>query len=114
MNALQASLSREQHAAGSFMPILVIAIVHCLLFFWPDAIGAQSRGHLGVFIQNAPRAPEGSGKPSGEGVLILGLMRNSPAEQGGLKRGDIILKFSGSPVRHVEDLQRLLGEAPLG
>jgi regulator of protease activity HflC (stomatin/prohibitin superfamily) len=47
-------------------------------------------------------------------VLILGLMRNSPAEQGGLKRGDIILKFSGSPVRHVEDLQRLLGEAQLG
>jgi prohibitin 2 len=96
------------------MSILVIAIVHCLLLFWPDAIWAQGRGHLGVFIQNAPRALEESGKPSGEGVLILGLMRNSPAEQGGLKRGDIILKFSGSPVRHVEDLQRLLGEAPLG
>jgi prohibitin 2 len=96
------------------MPILVIAIVHCLLLFWPDAIWAQSRGHLGVFIQNAPRAPEGSGKPSGGGVLILGLMRNSPAEQAGLKRGDILLKFSGAPVRHVEDLQRLLGAAPLG
>ena len=96
------------------MPILLIAIVHCLFLFCPEAIWAQSRGHLGVFIQNAPRAPEGSGKPSAEGVLILGLMRNSPAEQGGLKRGDIILKFSGSPVRHVEDLQRLLGEPPAG
>jgi prohibitin 2 len=96
------------------MPILVIAIVHCLLLFGPEASWAQSRGHLGVFIQNAPRALEVSGKPTGEGVLILGLMPNSPAEQSGLKRGDIIVKFSGAPIRRVEDLQRLLGEAPLG
>jgi regulator of protease activity HflC (stomatin/prohibitin superfamily) len=96
------------------MPVLAIAIVHCLLLFWPEAMWAQSRGHLGVFIQNVSRAPEGSGKPSGEGVLILGLMRNSPAEQSRLKRGDIIVKFSGAPVRQVEDLQRLLGEAQLG
>ena len=41
-------------------------------------------------------------------------MRNSPAEQSGLKRGDIIVKFSGAPVRQIEDLQRLLGEAQLG
>jgi prohibitin 2 len=96
------------------MPILLIAIVQCLVLFWPTAIWPQSRGHLGVFIQNAPQAPEGSGRPSREGVVILGLMRNSPAEQSGLKRGDIILKFSGQSVRQVEDLQRLLSEAPLG
>ena len=96
------------------MPVVVIAIVHCLVLFWPEAMWAQSRGHLGVFIQNVSRAPEGSGKPSGEGVLILGLMRYSPAEHSGLKRGDIIVKFSGAPVRQVEDLQRLLGEAQLG
>ena len=107
------SMNRKQHAAGSSMPVLVIAIVHCLVLFWPEAIWAQSRGHLGVFIQNVSRAPEG-GKPSGEGVLILGLMRHSPAEQSGLKRGDIIVKFGGAPVRQIEDLQRLLGEAQLG
>jgi regulator of protease activity HflC (stomatin/prohibitin superfamily) len=96
------------------MPIWLIAIVHCLLLFWPATMWAQSRGHLGVFIQNVPQAPEGSGKPSGEGVLILGLTRNSPAEQSGLLRGDIIRKFGGAPVRQVEELQRLLREAPLG
>ena len=96
------------------MPILVLAIVHCLVLFWSEASWAQSRGQLGVFIQNTPRALEGTGKPQGEGVLILGLMRNSPAEQSGLKRGDIIVKFSGAPVRRVEDLQHLLGEAQLG
>ena len=96
------------------MPVLVIAIVHCLLLVWPEGIWAQGRGHLGVFIQNVSRAPEESGKPSGEGVLILGLMRHSPAEQSGLKRGDIIVKFKGVPVRQLEDLQRLVGEAQLG
>ena len=96
------------------MPILVIAIVHCLVLFWPEVMWAQSRGHLGVFIQNVSQAPDGSGRPAGEGVLILGLMRQSPAEHSGLKRGDIIVKFDGAPVRQVEDLQRLLGVAQLG
>jgi prohibitin 2 len=95
------------------MPFLVIVIIQCLLLFWPEAIWAQSRGHLGVFIQNAPRAPEGSETPSSQGVLILGLMRNGPAQQAGLKRGDIIVKFGGQPIRQVEDLQRLLSEIPL-
>jgi regulator of protease activity HflC (stomatin/prohibitin superfamily) len=96
------------------MPVLVIAIVHCLLLCWPTAIWAQSRGHLGVFIQNAPRLPEGAGAPSGEGVLIRGVMRHGPAEQSGIRRGDIILKFGGEPVGQVEDLQRLLRKVPLG
>jgi prohibitin 2 len=93
---------------------LVVVAMQILLVLLSSTIWAQSRSHLGVFIQNAPRAPEGSGRPSGGGVVILGLVRNSAAEQGGLRRGDIILKFSGQPVRQVEDLQRLVSEAPLG
>jgi regulator of protease activity HflC (stomatin/prohibitin superfamily) len=93
---------------------LAVVAVQILLVLVPSTIWAQSRVHLGVFIQNAPRAPEGSERPSREGVVILGLMRNGPAEQGGLRRGDIIVKFSGQPVRQVEDLQRLVSEAPLG
>jgi prohibitin 2 len=75
---------------------------------------AQGRGHLGVFIQNAPRTLEGSSQAPREGVIILGMMRQSPAEVSGLKRGDIIVKFNGQPVRQVEDLQRLVSEARLG
>jgi regulator of protease activity HflC (stomatin/prohibitin superfamily) len=103
-------VNREQQALGSSITILVMAIVHSLVLLWPEAIGAQNRGHLGVFIQNVPRITDGSGIPR-EGVVILGLMRNSPAELGGLKRGDIILKFNGEAVLQVQDLQRLLRNA---
>jgi prohibitin 2 len=100
-------MSRAQQAPGLSMPLLAIAITQCLVLLWVGPIGAQSRGHLGVFIQNVPRVADESGKPR-EGVLILGLVRNSPAEQSGLMRGDIILKFKGLPVHQVEELQRLL------
>jgi regulator of protease activity HflC (stomatin/prohibitin superfamily) len=96
------------------MPVLVLAIVHCLWLCWPAVIEAQSGGHLGVFIQNVTRVSEGSGDLTGEGVLILGVMRQSPAEQSGLRRGDVIVRLGGEPVRQVEDLQRLLRDAQLG
>src|SRR4030095_14956618 len=79
------SMNRKQHVAGSSMLVLAIAIVHGLLLFWPEAIWAQSRGHLGVFIQNVSRAPDGSGKASGEGALILVLRAKRPAHQSGLQ-----------------------------
>lgn len=90
------------------------ACMPLLLLFLPGPVGAQSRGHLGVFIQNASRILESSGTPVREGVVVLGLIRNSPAEQGGIQRGDVIVRFNGQPVRRVEDLQRLISEAPLG
>jgi len=92
------------------MPKLMMIMIAGLVLLWVAPIRAQNGGHLGVFIQNLPRATENTGTPQ-EGVLILGLMRNSPAEQGGLKRGDIILKFDGQSVHQVEDLQRLLSAA---
>jgi prohibitin 2 len=95
------------------MTVIVVAI-QVLLVWLPGVTVAQSRGHLGVFIQNTPRGIEGSEGPTAEGVIIIGLMRRSPAEQAGLRRGDIILKVGGQRIRQVEDLQRLVGEAPLG
>lgn len=103
----------DSSSRGPVMPLVVVTL-HVILLVLPGAMWAQSRGHLGVFIQNAPRALEGSGQSPHEGVLILGLMRQSPAEVSGFKRGDIIVKFNGQPVRQVEDLQRLVSEARPG
>jgi len=42
------------------------------------------------------------------GVLIGDILRGSPAENAGLKRGDVILDFAGRPVQKMQELQRLV------
>jgi len=45
---------------------------------------------------------------SGEGVKVGGIVPNSPAAKAGLKKGDIITKFSGKTVTNLRDYSNLL------
>lgn len=95
----------------------MVAIAYWLLVLPCTSTWAQDapvRGHLGVFLQNAPRPADGGGAAPREGVIILGVMRGSPADQGGLRRGDVILTYNGQPLQRVEDLQRHVSETPIG
>ena len=40
--------------------------------------------------------------------------KGSPAQAAGLHSGDIILGLAGRPVQNIPDLQRVLGEIPVG
>jgi prohibitin 2 len=100
-------------SAGILTPLAMIVLQLWLLIMVVPAWG-QERGYLGVFIRNVPRTFETSDSSIREGVVILGLMRNSPAEIGGLQRGDILLKLNDHPVRQVEDVQRLVAEVAVG
>ena len=42
--------------------------------------------------------------PVSEGVLITGVMLDSPAMKGGLKPGDVVLRVAGTPVRSTAEL----------
>jgi prohibitin 2 len=95
------------------MPLAVVVVQLVLLILAAPA-WAQERGYLGVFIQNLPRTFEASDTAIREGVVVLGLMRNGPAEVGGLQRGDILLKFNDQPLRRVEDVQRLVAAVAIG
>lgn len=44
----------------------------------------------------------------GHGVVVTRLAANSPAERAGLRPGDVILELNRSPVRSVEDFERLV------
>ena len=71
--------------------------------------GRVVRGYLGVVIQTL--SPELAGKfdvAENEGVLVGDILRGSPAENAGLKRGDVILDFAGRPVHKMQELQRLV------
>jgi serine protease Do len=41
-------------------------------------------------------------------------MKGSPAEKGGLRRGDVVVQFNGQEVREVTDLTRRVAAAPIG
>jgi len=64
---------------------------------------------LGVRVQSLDRhlAPYFDVEPD-EGLLILGVVPGSPAEQSGLLPGDVILELNGERVATVEDLRARL------
>jgi serine protease Do len=41
-------------------------------------------------------------------VLVAEVQAGSPAEVGGLRQGDLLLKFDGEVVANVDDLHRML------
>jgi serine protease Do len=79
------------------------------------AQGKVVRGWLGIGIQELTEELAAQfGVSPQDGVLVGNVMRNSPAEQGGLKTGDILLEFNGVRIAGVHQLQREVAETPVG
>lgn len=74
------------------------------------------RGWLGVRIQNVTdeiaAAFEGFGEP--RGALVAAVMPDSPADEGGLQAGDIVLSFDGKQVEKMRALPRIVSDAEVG
>src|SRR6058998_729686 len=69
--------------------------------------GRVVRGWLGISIQDlTDDLAAGFGASGKGGVLVADVMKDSPAEASGLKAGDIIVDFSGTPVKDVTELQK--------
>lgn len=79
------------------------------------AHGRIRRGYLGVGAQPV-RLPEALATQLDQetGLLLVSVVPGGPAEQGSLFLGDIIVSLAGRPVRHLDDLLALLGEAQVG
>jgi serine protease Do len=77
--------------------------------------GQVTRGWLGVAIQ--PITPE-LGKQFSlkqtTGALVSDVMEASPAEQAGIKQGDVIVEFDSKPVKSSTDLPHLVASTPVG
>jgi S1-C subfamily serine protease len=79
--------------------------------------GKVRRGFLGIGVQ-AVRVPqahaESAGSSQEQGLLIVNIEPEGPAEKGGLFLGDIILSVADSAVTTVEELQERLSGAMVG
>lgn len=77
--------------------------------------GRVSRGWLGVAVHPVTQALADLlhlDKP--QGAFIIDVAPGGPAEDAGLKRGDLILEFGGRPVEKATELFAMVASAPVG
>jgi serine protease Do len=69
--------------------------------------GKVIRGWLGIMIQDlTPELAESLGATATKGVVVSDVIPDSPAEKGGLKRGDIVQSLNGKPIDSANMLSR--------
>lgn len=77
--------------------------------------GKVTRGWLGVMIQEVtPQIAEAFGLEQIKGALVGDVVEDSPAEEAGVKRGDVIVEYNGKPVDDVADLRNLVAQTRPG
>jgi serine protease Do len=84
----------------------------------PQLRGGQvHRGRLRVRIRSAPITEEEGkalGLPKPEGALVMAVDPGSPAEEGGLRAGDVIVEFNGSPIADAGNLTSRVASTAAG
>jgi serine protease Do len=77
--------------------------------------GKVSRGWLGVQLQKVTRAlAQNFGLPKPQGALVAQVIEGSPAQQAGLKAGDVVLAVDDQPLLHAGELPPKVGSTPPG
>ncbi|MBD0316726.1 MAG: DegQ family serine endoprotease [Nitrospiraceae bacterium] len=77
--------------------------------------GKVVRGYMGVAIQDlTPDLANSFGLKTTDGVLISDVTADSPAEEGGIKQGDVIVEYQGERTEDPAMLQRMVTRTPVG
>jgi len=72
-------------------------------------------GWLGVTVQDlTTELAEHFGLADTKGALVAGVLENSPAQKGGIKEGDVIIKLGGEEIDSVRKLLATVSKAEVG
>jgi serine protease Do len=77
--------------------------------------GKVTRGWLGVLIQKVtPEIADSMGLKDAKGALVADVMKEGPAQEAGLKVGDVIVEFDGHAVKDSTELPLLVARTAVG
>ncbi len=77
--------------------------------------GKVTRGGIGVYVQKmTPDLAKSFGLEENKGALVADVIAGGAAEAGGIKRGDIILRFDGKGINEMNELPRIVAATPVG
>jgi S1-C subfamily serine protease len=76
--------------------------------------GHVRRGRIGVSIKDLTPAVEATPAGIMDGAVITDVSRGSPAEHGGIQKGDVVVAADGAPIRSAARLRNKLGLTPVG
>ncbi len=77
--------------------------------------GEVRRGWLGVRVQTVTDdLAESFGLSEPRGALVADVTKGGPAEEAGIKPGDVIVEFDGKPVPEMRDLPRVVANTAIG
>jgi serine protease Do len=77
--------------------------------------GKVVRGWLGVMIQKiTPELQEKLDLEDDQGALVADVTEGGPAEEAGIRRGDVIVSFDGQPIEEMDDLPYIVATTPVG
>ncbi len=77
--------------------------------------GKVIRGWIGVTIQKVtPELKNKLNLPDEKGVLVSDVDSRGPADESGIKRGDVIVSFDGKPIMESRELPYIVASTPVG
>ena len=77
--------------------------------------GETKRGWLGVRIQPVTKEiAEAEKLNEARGALVASVSEGSPSDKGGIKSGDIILEFDGTPINEMKELPMIVAQTEVG
>jgi len=77
--------------------------------------GKVTRGGIGVYVQKlTPDLAKSFGLEQSRGALVADVIPGSAAEAGGIRRGDVIIKFNGKDIDEMNELPRVVASTPVG
>jgi serine protease Do len=77
--------------------------------------GKVVRGWLGVVVQKVtPELAESFNMKKPKGALIADVEPGGPADEAGIRSGDIIISFDGKDVEEMADLPMMVAQTPVG